>query len=180
MEKESIRHRIKRLLSSQKKEERVGKSLTVKNRLFLLKEFKEAETILFYISTEEEVDTKDMIAEALKMGKKIVLPVIVGRNLELSLFQETDKLEVGLYGIKQPSKGSIRPISNDQIDLAVVPGLAFDKKGNRLGRGKGYYDRLLKDLPHTTTKIGIAFDFQVLENLPTRPTDIPVQKLVTN
>ena len=86
------------------------------------------------------------------------------------------RLKKGLYGIGEPIERKF--VGLDKIDLVLVPGLAFDKRGNRLGRGKGYYDRFLKELPENKTYIGLAYDFQILRSLPTTPLDVAVQRTI--
>jgi 5-formyltetrahydrofolate cyclo-ligase len=121
-----------------------------------------------------------MIKHAQQMGKKVAVPVIRGEDkLIASLLKNSDNaLSPGPYGILQPRES--RELSLEEIDLVIVPGVAFDKKGNRLGRGRGYYDRFLKDLTlRGIPSVGIAFDFQVVDNIPTLPHDLPVAKLIT-
>jgi 5-formyltetrahydrofolate cyclo-ligase len=89
-------------------------------------------------------------------------------------------LTIGPYDIRQPKEEFSHPISLADIDLVIVPGVAFDSKCNRLGRGKGYYDRFLKTLPKDTPSIGLAFDFQIVENLPHSSLDLPVKKIITS
>ena len=103
------------------------------------------------------------------------------RELAVSLISGNEKeLEIGPFGIKQPKKDQIKPINLEDIDLVVVPGLAFDRKNNRLGRGGGYYDRFLKKLPSSASTVGLAFDFQIVENLPVTSLDVKVQALLTS
>jgi 5-formyltetrahydrofolate cyclo-ligase len=179
MSKELIRKETKKKIKSLDKKERSKKSSVIQEKLFILDLFKKANTVMFYFSTEDEVDTERMISEACGMGKRVALPKIVGDKIQPSLYKEGDKLKKGPYGIYEPDDKTSRPISEREIDLIVVPGVAFDKRGNRLGRGKGYYDRFLKTAPSTAYTVGIAFDFQVVDNLPTDSQDIPVRKLIT-
>ena len=89
------------------------------------------------------------------------------------------ELSPGPFEIPQPKKKCIREVPYESIDLVIVPGLAFDRQGNRLGRGAGYYDKFLAKLPKETPRIGLAFDFQVLKDLPTLSHDISVDKVVS-
>ena len=143
--------------------------------------------MIFYVSMPEEVNTHGMIDETIRMGKTVGVPVVVsargGGKKELAISQITDRkiqLENGPYGISQPKAAEIKPIACGDMDLILVPGVAFDKNGNRLGRGKGYYDRFLKELPKRAFTIGLCFDFQVVEFIPKLPHDIPVKKLLSN
>jgi len=180
-EKKIIREKILKRLNLQNEKDRLKKSLKIKKLLFESEEFKSAEIILFYLSFDGEVDTYSAIKDALKMGKTVALPFIRREKREISpsLIKSLSSkdLKSGPYGIKQPKK--FLPLDIKKIDLVITPGVAFDRKGNRLGRGKGYYDRLLKKLSASTKKIGLAFDFQVLPSLFTEPHDSCVDKIIS-
>ncbi|MFH1201446.1 MAG: 5-formyltetrahydrofolate cyclo-ligase [Candidatus Omnitrophota bacterium] len=180
--KQALRDKILSKLKSQKEVKRNKKSLLILRRLFRLPDFIRAKTILFYLAFDGEVETRRMIKEALKKGKKIALPVIYRKTKALSpfLIQDlTTQTARGPYGIMQPHTGNCRRLSLSRIDLAIIPGIAFDKVGNRLGRGAGYYDRFLLKLPKDTTTIGLAFDFQVLKDIPHSSFDLPVKKVLS-
>ena len=149
--KKGLRKLCLRRLREQSPFERTKKSIEIKKRLFLLEEFKRAKLVMFYVSKGgEEVETKDMILETLRMGKRVAVPVTVlsEKNLYPAEITDYDKeLSEGRYGILEPRQGSIRPVPLEEIDLVIVPGVAFDDKSNRLGRGEGYYDRFLGGLP---------------------------------
>ena len=173
-----------KLLRKHKEEARLRKSSVIRRRLFRTPEFKRALTILFYASFDGEVDTFEMIKKAKKLGKKIGLPRILRsrKTLVPMLLENLDKdLKPGPYGIKTPSGNSARRLKLKDIDMVIVPGLAFDRNNNRLGRGAGYYDRFLKKLPPGIPTIGLAFDFQVVNRLPeTGAHDVPVSHLISN
>lgn len=135
--------------------------------------FNAARTVLLYYSLSDEVSTHALITEYAQ-SKRILLPVVIDSSeLELRFYTDTYSLRKGAFGISEPS-GS-RFLNYGAIDLAVIPGVAFDVAGNRLGRGRGYYDRLLKKLQtfHVPT-LGICFDFQKLPYIPTEEHDIAV------
>jgi 5-formyltetrahydrofolate cyclo-ligase len=181
-QKRRLRKKIRKLLAKQKEKERTEKSKKIKERLFSLSVFRKAKTIMFYVATDEEVDTRPIIREALRLGKEVVVPEIkpVSGELIASKIINVDKdLIKGLYGVYHPKKKFLRPVAPAEIDLVVVPGLAFDLEGNRLGRGAGYYDRFLKRLPALTASIGLAFDFQIVENLPYLSPDVPVKEVLS-
>jgi len=116
------------------------------------------------------------------MGKRVCVPVILKEERHLIAGEIKDRredLESQHFGIYQPKSGRVKEVPLEDIDLVVVPGIAFDKKNMRLGRGHGYYDRFLSGLPKPTKAIGLAFDFQVVENLPQDSHDIPVWKTIT-
>jgi len=125
-----------------------------------------------------------MLDEAVKNGKKVVVPYIENEAKEIvpsALKGTIEDLELGPYGILQPRKETHpEEFPLEKIDLVIVPGVAFDEQNNRLGRGKGYYDRFLKRLPQGTTTIGLCFDFQIINYLPQESHDFPVSEVITN
>lgn len=179
--KKQIRKEILEKLNNQASEEALEKSKAIKQKLFSLSEFKKSNFIMLYASRTEEVKTDQMIDEALEMGKRVALPLctslktIVPKEIKV----RSADLEEGAYGICEPKKCQ-KVRKPEEIDLVIVPGVAFDKKNRRLGRGKGYYDKFLKDLPRNKLTIGLAFDFQIVEDLPEDSHDIPVSKVITN
>lgn len=181
--KSSLRKDILEKLKLQKEVDRLKNSRLIKNKLFSSAEFKHARTILFYASFDGEVDTWEMIEEAERQEKTIVLPVILEGQKKIipSLVSNPSReLTIGPYGIKQPKKSHIKPVDLNDIDLILVPAVAFDKEGNRLGRGQGYYDRLLCQFPPHTPTVGLAFHFQILDELPLAVHDCRVKKVITN
>ena len=153
---------------------------------------------MFYLSRDDEVDTRLMIKEALDMGKCVVVPVtnfkegtiipprfvflrkqggIIPSQVSLNYKEE---LEPGPFGILQPKAECFRPVNYEDLDLIIVPGVAFDQKGNRLGRGKGCYDRFLSRLPKKIPKIGLALRFQLLEKIPTTSHDFPLTRVISS
>lgn len=137
--------------------------------------FRAAKTVLLYHSLPDEVDTHRFIRKW-KEEKRILLPVVTGNDLELRLYTDAQSLTTGVYGIEEPVGAPFTDYA--AIDLIIVPGVAFDRNGNRLGRGKGYYDRLLPRIP-SAHKIGICFPFQIVEEIPTEPFDIRMDEIIT-
>ncbi len=131
--------------------------------------FVQAHTILAYASLDDEVSTLGFI-EKWYREKTLLLPKVNGDRLTLHPYQGPDSLHKGSFGIAEPVTEPFRDFG--QIDLAIVPGMAFDTDGNRLGRGRGYYDRLFADIGKNICKIGVAFPFQIMEKVPVCPTDI--------
>ena len=161
--------------------ERAEKSRLIKHKFFGLEEFKRAKCVMFYVSLPEEVDTSEMIGEALEMGKRVCVPITLedSRSIIASEIDGGSVLEKGPYGIGQPKETDLKAVPLEDIDLVAVPGVAFDCCNVRLGRGHGYYDRFLKLLPKGTPTIGLAFDFQVVDNLPKDSHDVPVSRTIT-
>ena len=180
MEKAAIRKVLLEKLKAQKEEIRLKKSKLIKNKLFKLKYFKEAKNIMFYLALKGEVETKEMITESLKAGKSVYVPVCNTKCKSMIPSKITSLsprgFRLGPYGINHPSvikRGMLK-----KIDLVIAPAVGFDKSLNRLGRGKGYYDSFFKKLSVHTKKIGLAFRFQILNNLPTSSFDQPVDKII--
>ncbi|WP_300726231.1 5-formyltetrahydrofolate cyclo-ligase [uncultured Bacteroides sp.] len=136
--------------------------------------FQRAETVLLYYSLPDEVFTHEFVARWSK-EKEIILPVVTGDTLELCRYEGPESLKKGSYGIDEPT--GIRLKDYSHIQLAIIPGVGFDMEGNRLGRGKGYYDRLLPQL--NAYKIGICFQFQIIPQLPTDTFDIRMDEVWT-
>jgi len=185
MNKEDLRKKMKQRLNHQTKVERRRKSKIIQENLFRQKEFSSSKCVMLYVSKgTAEVQTGPIIKKALEMGKKVVLPVTLVREkrmLPVRLNSMRQGLKKGPYGVYEP-KGydPERPVSAKEIDLVVVPGVAFDRKNNRLGHGQGYYDRFLKLLPRRTSRIGLGFRFQLLEDIPTIGTDVSLTRVITN
>jgi 5-formyltetrahydrofolate cyclo-ligase len=157
-------------------EQRQNKSREIEERLFSLAEFKSARTVMFFASFRTEVDTAPMIRRALAFGKRIVLPKV--KNTDLGLFEITDfskDVSPGAWGIPEPRE--IKPVALDEIDLIIVPGAAFDRWGNRLGYGAGFYDKLLSAFNKTT--VALAFETQILPMVPAELHDVPIRKIAT-
>ncbi|MFH1751216.1 MAG: 5-formyltetrahydrofolate cyclo-ligase [Candidatus Micrarchaeota archaeon] len=166
--KHHLRKSMKTLRESLPPEEAMEKSRQICSKFTASKSFEEAKTILFYLPIRGEVQTSEAIEIAISKGKILAAPVVengalVPRKLQL------DKLKVGPFGVLEPFGTSIIPLEN--IDLVVVPGIAFDLHGGRIGYGKGYYDAFLKKIPKAK-KIGLAYDFQIVSHFPKELHDV--------
>lgn len=185
MTKEEVRKemRIRKQLITET--ERAKQSELICKQLLNHPRWLAAKTILLYCSLPDEVDTTPLFQaianSASETKKQIVLPVVVGEELELRYHQGT--MHKGAYGILEPKEGTLLTSYGD-IDLVVVPGMAFDKAGHRIGRGKGYYDRLFARMSEGNEsrahyyKIGVGFDFQCLDEVPHEAHDTPVDELI--
>lgn len=139
-------------------------------RLMAMPEVKESTTVLMYYSLSDEVDTHEAIDSLVAEGKTVLLPAVTsGTEMELRRYSGTGDLRVGAFNIKEPV-GQLFTDYNE-IEVAVVPGMSFDDNGNRLGRGKGYYDRFLPKIPKAY-KIGICFPFQKFPAIPFDKNDV--------
>ncbi len=147
------------------------------SKVLALASWQEAGTLLLYYPLPDEVDVRLLIKDAFESGKKVLLPVVKGDELELRLYEGEASLKEGAFGIMEPTGPLFAPIHYDEIELAIIPGMAFDSAGHRLGRGKGYYDRLLPNL-RDAKLIGVCFPFQFLEEVPAEAHDISVCKVI--
>nr|WP_321453273.1 5-formyltetrahydrofolate cyclo-ligase [uncultured Carboxylicivirga sp.] len=175
IEKKELRKKINQLKKSFSAEEAQSQSDQIYSMLISSVEYKNARNVLFYWSMSDEIPTHEFILSEYQ-NKQIYLPVIKGDDLEIVLFTGKDCLVPGpKYGIPEPTGDALKDESC--IDLVVVPGVAFDKIGNRMGRGAGYYDRILKRVPQAG-KVAMAYTFQVVESVPVEPHDIKMDKII--
>lgn len=152
-------------------------------RFLELPETRAASTVMFYVDVRDEVRTRQALPQSLTTGKRIVVPYCVDGELELFWLESMDELELGMYRILEP-KNELRTVASkrlqpEDLDLIMVPGVAFDRNGGRTGHGKGYYDKLLEHAKPTTPLIGLAFECQIFEEIPMDQHDIYMDKVVT-
>ncbi len=177
MPKKQLREEIRRRKRSFTQEQLRERSLPVVARLLAHPRIREAETVLLYYSLPDEVDTHGMADELRQQGKTVLLPVVMpDRRMQLRRYEGPESMREDEFHILEPTGEPFTDYGH--ISVAVIPGMSFDARGNRLGRGKGYYDRFLKQLPHTY-KIGVCFDFQRSEQVPVGANDIPVDEVVS-
>lgn len=175
-EKKIIRNRIKKLREQISDIQKLAFSKTIFDEIEQLDTFKKAQIIFLYWSFNNEVLTHDFILKW-SNSKKFLLPVAHLNELELKYFTDKDSMKRSLIMNLQEPTG--KPFTDfDKIDLAIVPGVAFDKNNNRLGYGKGYYDKLLCGLD--VYKIGICFNFQLLDEIPHNNNDIRMDLVISN
>ncbi|WP_460183923.1 5-formyltetrahydrofolate cyclo-ligase [Thermopirellula anaerolimosa] len=152
-------------------------------RLLRLPELIRARTVMTYVSVGTEVATRDLISQLISLEKAIIVPYCQGIDLRLFRLRTLEELVPGTLGIPEPPpelrENPQRQARAEEIDLVLIPGLAFDRRGNRLGQGKGYYDRFLLSLRPTAFKLGLAFECQMVEDLPRTPRDTPVDAVLT-
>jgi 5-formyltetrahydrofolate cyclo-ligase len=147
--------------------------------LCALPAFSVSHTIMVYMALPQEVQTRLIITQALQLQKRVAVPVIRGRDLiAVALSEAPTQLRRGRFGILEPC-GTHCVIHHQEIGCIAVPGIAFDARGGRLGFGKGYYDRFLRQLPATTYRCGLAFGIQMVPCVPQAPHDICMHGIVT-
>ena len=179
MRKEDLRRQIKQIKRQFTPQQLEELSLPVISRLKPL--LAEAQTIMAYYSLPDEVNTHGLIDDLVAEGKTVLLPKVTGPDtMELRRYTGRDDLQEGAYHILEPMGELFTDFSS--IDLILVPGLAFDAAGHRLGRGRGYYDRLLSSLfiIHSSlfSSIGVCFDFQKVDEVPVDAHDIAMDKVI--
>jgi len=182
MNKVEIREKILKKRLSLSSEEIKDKSHQIFLNLVKTIEFLNSQNIMFYVATRSEVQTEEMIKASLKMGKNIFVPIILSDciNLAPSRLIDFDKeLEKGKKGILEPKKEYHRLFPSENIELMILPGIAFDLTGNRIGRGLGYYDNFLKKISPSAKLIALAFEMQIVKKVPAGKDDIPVHKIIT-
>ncbi|MDD2550135.1 MAG: 5-formyltetrahydrofolate cyclo-ligase [Bacteroidales bacterium] len=174
-QKTALRKHIRDLKKQANAEEMLRDSAKIFSKTEGLEAFKQAKTVLAYWSMPDEVCTHQFVKKWHK-EKTILLPLVVGEVLELKVFSGMQTMVVGpSFGILEPQNGA--NYKNEPIDFAIIPGVAFDASGNRMGRGKGYYDKLLNK--NVILKVGVCFNFQMVEKVPTDSFDIPMDMVVT-
>ncbi|MFH0831287.1 MAG: 5-formyltetrahydrofolate cyclo-ligase [archaeon] len=173
MEKSKIRRDISKMRDKMPLQEVLSKSAIIKDLLFGCEKFIKAKSVLFYASFKNEVSTKNMIYNSLE-SKIVLLPKIQGNTLSIHRIDYLEELCPNKYGILEPRE---KDAYDSFVDLAIVPGVAFDNRGYRIGSGRGYYDRLLKEIK--PDNIGFAFSFQVVDSVPYLEYDVPVDTLIT-
>lgn len=149
------------------------------NNLTKLSEYKKARSVLFYVSFNNEVETHDIIKRTLEnKDKQIIVPFFKDdKGISLSILKDFSDLVEKKFGILEPRPEKIIELRKDRFDLVIIPGIVFDKEGYRIGYGNGYYDRFLSGLK--TLKVGLCYDFQLVEKIPKEKHDIPVDMIIT-
>jgi len=152
-------------------------------RFMDLAEYEKAGTVMFYVDVRDEVRTRHALPEALASGKRIVVPYCLNGELELFWLENMDELELGMYRILEP-KVELRDVAAKRLtptdlDLVMVPGVAFDRNGGRTGHGKGYYDKLLQHARKDAPLVALSFECQLFEEIPAESHDIFMDKVVT-
>lgn len=166
--KKSVLAEISQKLAKFTKDEMADKQAQIEQNLLEFANFREAQLSLLYIGRSSEIPTEKIIRDSLEMKKGIVLPSFSDARNAINLLRihnyDTDLIK-GEDGILEPNPETCKKVNLDQIDIAVIPGLAFDEKGGRLGFGESFYNRLIAKLPETTRKISIAFEEQVADHI---------------
>lgn len=180
LEKNDLRKKMKALragLSPEDREKYSAMACEQLQNLSILLDF--PGVLLGYLALPQEVVIDRVLYEWLARGRQVGVPVVSGSDIMPYSLPEPEKLEISTFGIREPQRSSTEPLCPDRIKVVVLPGLAFDQQGYRLGYGKGYYDRFFHSLKHRPLLVGVAFDFQLLDHIPKQEHDVPLDLLVT-
>jgi 5-formyltetrahydrofolate cyclo-ligase len=177
--KQALRDQVRAAVTRMEPGERVTASAQARVLLAAQPLWRTAQRVLFFAPLPEELDVWPLLAVALSTAKRVALPRFVAKTKTYEVCQILDPrldLQVGHFGIREPHS-RCAPLASTRLDLILVPGVAFDLQGRRLGHGKGYYDHLLKGLSGTTC--GVAFDQQIVDEVPVEPHDVRLNCVLT-
>jgi 5-formyltetrahydrofolate cyclo-ligase len=177
-QKAELRERIRTLREELSPEERSRRSEAVTESLFGLPEMRAVRTVAMFSSFGSEVDTTGMIERAHAEDRRVLLPYLDEGVMEVAEHLPGDRLVPSSYGPAEPARREA--VEPGQVDVVIVPGLAFDRRGRRLGYGAGFYDRWLRRARPDTTRVGIGFSFQVVDRVPAGGSDERVHMVVTD
>lgn len=182
LRKKEIRKEARQLRDSLSTHDIRSKSAAIESRLWQMIQEHQFKSIMFYVAFGSEVRTQNCIARAIDSGMKAIVPVCSddGKRqlLPSRLLDLHSEIEAGKFGIPEPKPECCRPFPPEEIDLVVVPGLAFDEKGHRIGYGGRYYDHFLVRCPQAL-HVGVAYEIQIVREISPTEWDIPVHKIIT-
>jgi 5-formyltetrahydrofolate cyclo-ligase len=163
-------------------EERSEKSKAIMECLFDFANFLEARIILFYVNANSEVATEAMISKALAYEKIVAVPWVDQKERQILPLKINDlnrDVQPGYRGIREPIAQRCKAIPVKNVDLAIIPGVAFDERGGRIGHGTGYYDKFIPMLDVTTRKVALAYECQIVPQIPMEPHDRYIDIIIT-
>ena len=181
--KSELRRNMVETVEKLPENEIVQKNAAIENRLFEFANFLEATIVLLYVNTAGEVETNQIVKKCYDFGKMVILPTFNAETGAATLMKvdniDTD-LVPGPRGTLEPDPETCKVVPIECIDIAIIPGIAFDEKGSRLGTGEGYYDRLIPDLPVTTRKVALTLEAQMAPQVPMESHDKHVDIIITD
>lgn len=178
-EKARLRSSIGGLRRSLSREAVEEKSLLIQKLVEGSDFFHRAGSISCYVAKGNEVQTEGLIRRSLELGKRVCVPFVEGMNLGFSELRDFGELAGGTFGILEPRPEYRRVVDGRRVGVVMVPGLVWDDRGQRIGYGRGYYDRYLSTLKPVTAKVGLVFQLQMVERVPTSGNDVRVDFMVT-
>jgi 5-formyltetrahydrofolate cyclo-ligase len=176
--KAALRRQLRAARAAIPPEDRARMARAVEERLFALPALQGARTVLVFDAFGSEVPTQGIIDRLRREGRRVLLPFLEGGEMLAAEARPDDPLVPTSYGPREPSDRT--PVDPAEVDVVVVPGLAFDRQGHRIGYGAGYYDRYLARLPARALRVGIGFHLQLVDALPHHADDQPVDVVVTD
>ena len=182
LKKQEIRNQVEEKLDALPEQEILEKYGLIEDQLFDFANFREAEVTLLYINHPHEVDTANILKRCSQSAKDIVLPLFNGDGNGTRLYKISDiekDLRIGPANILEPDPDRCKPVPIDDVDIAIIPGIAFDEKGGRLGIGNGRYDRIISKLPITARKVSCATEEQMAPLIPMESHDKYVDIIIT-
>jgi len=180
--KSEIRKSTRAKRDALSKKERSGKSAAIMEQLFDFANFLESRIILFYMSNNSEVDTEAMVRKALEIEKIVALPLIDRGKQEIVPFKVNNlekDVRPGYRKIREPIPQRCKQVPVKHVNLAIIPGIAFDERGGRIGYGTGFYDRFIPRLDITTRKVALSFECQIVPQIPMEPHDRYTDIIIT-
>lgn len=180
--KSQLRKKILNIRNNMSQEEVINKSDLIMNKLINLDEFKKSKTVFIYMNFNNEVVTSNLIKKMLSNNKRVVIPYTDTKNTVIipsEIINLEDDLVLNSFGYYEPSYEKIRIVEPEEFDLIVTPGVVFDEELNRVGFGKGYYDRILNKKRKDAKVVAVAYDFQVLNEVPTEEHDVKMNMIIT-
>ena len=176
MEKEEIRKKYLTIRESLSEEEAENKSQSVCKMLFSMSCFEQSDWLYGYMPIRKEVNIRPFLEHLLRNGKNIALPRVDGNTMEFYQITSFDDLKEGTFHILEPKEGCPKVESSG---FMLIPGVAFDFNGGRIGYGKGYYDKYFSTHSHALEKLGIAYTMQIIEDIPTTSQDVRLHGLIS-
>ena len=176
MDKKALRQQIKEMKKAMSEAEIENASLALAEKFFACQQYKQAKTVYGYLPYNQEVRTVSILQKALDDGKRVAVPKVYGDEMRFIYLTDLSQVEKGYCGIPEPVADE--PVADDPTALVLMPGLAFDPAGHRIGYGGGFYDRYLEMYPNMK-KIAFAFEFQIFEQVPYEEFDIKPEKIIT-
>jgi len=180
--KHDIRNDMAKAIDAFSKEEIEEKTSRIEARLFEFANFLESNISLLYVNHDFEVNTRRIIGRCLGYNKIVVLPAFNTETFQMKLMKVDNlgtELKIGPRGILEPDPAICKVVPIERIDIAIIPGVALDEKGGRIGSGEGFYDRLIPKLPITTRKVSLAFESQIIPQVPMESHDKYVDIIIT-
>lgn len=180
--KSELRKRILNIRNNMSEDDVINKSDLIMNKLMLLEEYTNAKTVFVYMSFKSEVSTTNLVKKMLDENKRVVIPYTDTKNTVIipsELKSIDDDLILNSFGYYEPVYEKIKRVEPEEFDLIVTPGVVFDRNLNRVGFGKGYYDRILIRKRKDSKAVAVAYEFQVLDEVPAEEHDIKMDMIIT-